>query len=282
MFLDARNMVVIALCVVPTAASAQEATTPSRAAVHATDSRGTERGVSRRAKTEKKREARPCVKPPVDVVAGGESATISLARCDGAASRAGVDELSILARPAGTEKPKQSLVGLGKVRGREIAPGIRRMDVRLVERMELVIDHFRQAGATPRVEIVSAVRTGPGSPLHGAGRAIDFRVAGVDAQAVVNYCKTLPDTGCGFYPSGGFAHLDVRDPGSGKVSWIDVSRPGERPHYVASLPAERPTSRSSGNLPALPAARPDTVKPDTSEPAAAVLAVPTDGAFHGM
>jgi hypothetical protein len=188
-----------------------------------------------------------------------------------------LDELSILARPAGTERPKQSLADLAKVRGVDVAPGIKRMDVRLVERMALVVDHFRQAGTTPRVEILSAVRTGPGSPFHGAGRAIDFRVAGVDAQAVVNYCKTLPDTGCGLYPSAGFAHLDVREPGSGKVSWIDVARPGERPHYVASLPHEHPASRSSVTLPALP-----TPKHDDPEPAAAMLAVPTDGTFHGM
>ena len=278
MLLDGRSLVVIALCVVPTAASAEEATTPARAAAHATDPRGTERGVSRRAKTEKNLEARPCVKPPVDVVAGGAAATISLARCDGAASRAGVVELSILARPAGTEKPRQSLAQLGKVRGRDIAPGVKRMDARLVERMELIVDHFRQAGATPRVEIVSAVRTGPGSPLHGAGRAIDFRVAGVDAQAVVNYCKTLPDTGCGLYPSGGFAHLDVRDPGAGKVSWIDVSRPGERPHYVASLPPERTAAHPESRLPVLPTA----TKPEPPEPAAALLATPTDGSFHGI
>jgi hypothetical protein len=188
-----------------------------------------------------------------------------------------VDELSILARPAGVERPKQSLAELGKVRRTEIAPGIKRMDVRLVERMELLIDHFRQAGTTPRIEIVSAARPGPKSAFHGAGRAIDFRVAGVDPQAVVNYCKTLPDTGCGFYPSGGFAHLDVRNPGAGKVSWIDASGPGQHARYVASLPAAHPAAPPTRDLPTLPLA-----KHDSSDPAAAMLAVPADGSFHGL
>jgi len=277
MLLDARSLVVIALCVVPSLASADEGMTHPHPSHAASDPHGSDRGGARRAKEEKGREARPCVKPPVEVVAAGEAATVSLARCDGAAYRAGVDELSILARPAGVEKPTQSLAELGKVRGPEIAPGIKRMDVRLVERMELVLDHFRQAGATPRVEIVSAVRAGPKSAFHGAGRAIDFRVAGVDSQAVVNYCKTLPDTGCGLYPTGGFAHLDVRSPGTGKVSWIDMSRPGQHPHYVASIPAARPAAPPSSDLPTLPPA-----KHDSSEPAAAMVAVPADGSFHGM
>jgi hypothetical protein len=31
-------------------------------------------------------------------------------------------------------------------------------------------------------------------------------------------------------------HVDVRDPGTGHVAWIDASGPGESPQYVATWP----------------------------------------------
>jgi len=54
-------------------------------------------------------------------------------------------------------------------------------------------------------------------------------------------------------------HLDVRDAGAGRVSWIDVSRPGELPKYVSTWPqaAEGPKETDDtpeSKLPSLPAA----------------------------
>ena len=72
--------------------------------------------------------------------------------------------------------------------------------------------------------------------MHATGRAIDFRIEGTKNEDVVAFCKTLTDTGCGFYPNSSFVHLDVRDPGAGHVSWIDASGPGETPHYVTAWP----------------------------------------------
>ena len=80
---------------------------------------------------------------------------------------------------------------------------------------------------------------------------MDFRVAGTDNEALAAFCKTLPDTGCGYYPNGGFVHMDVRSTGSGHVAWTDVSHPGEPARYVASMTAEMP-ARGRSELPSLP------------------------------
>ena len=183
-------------------------------------------------------------KPTVEVVAGGESATFPLERCDGEAIPASVDKLSILARPASTPKPKEPLA-TGKARGAEIAPGIRRIDARLAERLELVADHFRKEGEPTRIVLVAPKSRSAGS-YHASGRAIDFRIEGADNDAVVAFCKTVQDTGCGYYPNGGFVHMDVRDAGAGHVSWIDISKPGESPKYVSAwpLPSETPKAES--------------------------------------
>jgi hypothetical protein len=61
-------------------------------------------------------------------------------------------------------------------------------------------------------------------------------VAGVSNEELVAFCKTLPDTGCGYYPNSSFVHVDVRNPGTGSVTWIDSSGPGEAPHYVKQWP----------------------------------------------
>ena len=174
-----------------------------------------------------------CSKHSVEVVAGSESATFPLERCDGEVIPASVDKLSILARPAGTAKPKEPLAG--KPRGAEVAPGIRRIDARLAERLELVADHFRKEGEPTRIVLVAPKSRSAGS-YHASGRAIDFRIEGADNDAVVAFCKTVQDTGCGYYPNGGFVHIDVRDSGAGHVAWIDISKPGEAPKYVTAWP----------------------------------------------
>jgi hypothetical protein len=203
-----------------------------------------------------------CLKPPVEVVAGKETATFSLAQCSGTAAALGVDQLSILARPASAPKPKESLTALGKMRSASLAPGIRRIDSRLVERLELVVDHFRKEGQPSRVTLFSGYRPRSVRSYHATGRAIDFRVEGVTNEALVAFCKTLSDTGCGYYPNSLFVHMDVREAGSGHVSWIDASHPGEAPHYVTAWPppADAPQSQDdSAKLPPLPADEHETI-----------------------
>jgi hypothetical protein len=203
-----------------------------------------------------------CTKAPVEVVAGSESATFSLAKCDGAAIPSGIDQLSALARPG---KPKDAIAAAGKGRGAEISPAGRRIDPRLVERLELVVDHFR-GSASPasreharelknasvsRIQLVSGYRPRSAGSYHATGRALDFRIDGVKNEELVAFCKTLPDTGCGYYPNSMFVHMDVRDRGAGHVAWIDASHPGEPPHYVSAWP--EPADADEPTLPPLPA-----------------------------
>jgi uncharacterized protein YcbK (DUF882 family) len=159
-----------------------------------------------------------CTKAPVEIVAGSTTAKVALTKCDGAAVPASVTQLSALARPAAATKAHK-------------------LDPRVVERLEVVADHFRKDGQLPRIVLVPGNKPRTSGSLHASGRAIDFKLDGVANEEVVAFCKTMADTGCGFYPTAGFVHVDARDHGIGHVSWIDVSKPGEAPKYVSSWPA---------------------------------------------
>jgi hypothetical protein len=204
---------------------------------------------------------RVCLKPPVEVAAGAETATFSLLKCDGSPAPLAVDQLSVLARPSAAPKPKQPLESMAHLRGSELAPGIRRLDARLVQRVEAIVEHFRRSEQPTRIQLVSGYRPRSGRSFHASGRALDFRIEGVDNEALVAFCKTLPDTGCGYYPNSVFVHVDVRDPGTGHVTWIDASRPGETPRYVSAWPAPGPAAPQ-------PAGAPSSVPPSDARPPA--------------
>jgi hypothetical protein len=212
-------------------------------------------------KTARVLKAHACVKPAVEVAAGAETKTFSLVDCSGNALPTGVDDLSVLARPGTAPKPKD---GAGPSHGKggpEVAPGIRRIDPRLIERLEQVVEHFRKDGQTPRVELVSGYRPKSTGSFHSTGRALDFKLEGVPNEDLVAFCKTLTDTGCGYYPNSSFVHVDAREHGAGHVSWIDISHPGEAPHYVKQWPL------SSADAPSTPAATPTpaTAAPSTDD-----------------
>jgi uncharacterized protein YcbK (DUF882 family) len=158
-----------------------------------------------------------CTKAPVEIIAGSESAKMALAKCDGSAVPASVVQLSALARPAAASKAHK-------------------LDPRVAERLAVVADHFRKDGEVPRIVLVPGNKPRTSGSMHATGRAIDFKIEGVPNEEVVAFCKTMTDTGCGFYPTAGFVHIDARDRGVGHVAWIDVSKPGEAPKYVASWP----------------------------------------------
>jgi uncharacterized protein DUF882 len=212
------------------------------------------------ARTERDPRAKPCAKAPVEVVAGADHATFPLAACDGGALRSGVDELSILARPATAAKPTEPLLALERNKGTELAPGVRRLDSRLVERLQLVVDHFATENQPARVVLVSGYRPRGSGSYHSTGRAIDFRIEGVKNEPLAAFCKTLPDTGCGLYPNDVFVHMDVRDSGTGHVAWVDTSRqaavvPERHATAGAPMPPEDPPS-ASATAPGLSIARP--------------------------
>ncbi|MEC7524885.1 MAG: LysM peptidoglycan-binding domain-containing protein [Myxococcota bacterium] len=82
------------------------------------------------------------------------------------------------------------------------------------------------------IHLVSGRREAGGytreSSRHTEGRATDIRVRGVPRRTLWNYCRTLQQTGCGFYPRSTFVHVDVR---GRNAQWVDWSRPGARPRY---------------------------------------------------
>lgn len=177
----------------------------------------------------------PCLKDPVEVIRGPEIQKMELMTCEGAVAPLAVEQLSILIRPGSAARPTSPIADLAKKKGPDLAPGIRRVDTRLVERIQAVVDHFGKHGPT-KLSVISGYRPTSVGSMHSSGRAIDFRMEGVKNEDVVAFCKTLGDTGCGFYPNSSFVHIDVRDPGAGHVAWIDASGPGETPRYVSQWP----------------------------------------------
>ena len=105
------------------------------------------------------------------------------------------------------------------------------IEPRLVALLGVVSNHF----GSRKIEVVSGFR--PFTPTqynphsnHMHGKAVDFRVVGVPNEAVRDFCRTLKNTGCGYYPNSVFVHMDARDQ---SAFWIDYSKPGEAPRYNA-------------------------------------------------
>lgn len=178
----------------------------------------------------------PCLKVAVSFTRGIEEDKFSLAKCDGSAAPESVEHLSVLARSGDAVKPSQAIAVLAKVPGENVAPGIRRIDARLVERLQLVVDKFMKPAQTQKLHLISGYRPNSLGSFHATARAIDFRMDGVTNEELVAFCKSLPDTGCGYYPNSSFIHMDVRESGTGHVTWIDASGPGESPRYVPTWP----------------------------------------------
>lgn len=195
-----------------------------------------------------------CSKDPVEIVRGPEIDRFELTTCDGKVAPEAVERLSVLVRPGSSPRPLESFAELAKKPGADLALGIKRVDGRLVARIQAVVEKFTKPGDVAKMSIISGYRPSSVGSKHASGRAIDFRLEGVKNEDVVAFCKTLNDTGCGFYPNSSFVHIDVRDEGAGHVSWIDASGAGESPRYVDTWPAavakpvEKPIERTSAPL----------------------------------
>jgi uncharacterized protein YcbK (DUF882 family) len=151
------------------------------------------------------------------------------------------------------------------------------VEPRLVHLLAAVSNHF----GSRKVEIISGFR--PYSPLqhtshsnHNVGKALDFRVLGVPNEAVRDYCRTLRDVGCGYYPNSTFVHMDVREKPS---FWIDYSRPGEPPRYNApNLDADEGTSDVGEEAHLSPAGEAGDQGPSGAEAAPTTSATPAPSA----
>lgn len=99
---------------------------------------------------------------------------------------------------------------------------------RLAFLLAAISDHFGGREMT----LVSGRRPAAGytreSSRHVVGRATDIRLRGVPRRELWDFCRTLSDTGCGYYPRSTFVHVDVR---ARAAQWVDWSRPGRSPRY---------------------------------------------------
>lgn len=182
--------------------------------------------------------AHGCQKHAVTVIAGDDDASFALTGCDGKPAPGAAERLSVLARPGGVAEPSASVSAMAHKKGSMIAPGIRRVSTGLVERLQKIADHFARPGKSTRIVVVSGYRPQSGASYHATARALDFRVEGVADDALIAFCKTLDDTGCGYYPNADFIHMDVRDSGTGHVAWIDASgaeNNGAPEHHPAAV-----------------------------------------------
>jgi peptidase M15-like protein len=212
---------------------------------------------------------RPCLGAPVTVDRGGlEGQSLALVDCHGAPRDVAREELSLLARPWSAPRPK--LTGPGNEHGHghahalptkgvklpegEIAPGVRLVDKGLLVRLDTIARHF----AGRAISVVSGYRPQSRGSQHQTARALDLRVAGVSNEELVAFCKTLTDTACGYYPNSSFVHVDVRNPGTGSVTWIDASGPHEAARYVRQWPPpDEPANDKAPDEKADPAAAPE-------------------------
>jgi len=145
------------------------------------------------------------------------------------------------------------------------------IEARLISLLGIVSNHF----GSRKIEIVSGFR--PYTPTqytqhsnHNHGKAIDFRVVGVPNEAVRDFCRTLRNVGCGYYPNSTFVHMDVRE---SSAFWIDYAKPGEPPRYNApNVEADEGTSDVH------PAANPAPPPPPAQEPAPESTANESTGA----
>jgi hypothetical protein len=215
-----------------------------------------------------------CLHPAVSFARLGQptDVTFPLTTCTGATAPGAVDALSILARPYDIAAPTAmtqptSVLSLPKKNAKpskalatdaveEVAPGIRRIDPGMVSRLQAIADKF--PGKT--ITLVSGYRPASKGSPHQAARAFDIRIDGVTNEVLVGFCKTLQDTGCGYYPNSYFVHVDVRKEGVGHVYWIDTSGPGEKPNYVKQWPPPLPAAKADPKV-----EKPEDATTDTKE-----------------
>lgn len=150
-----------------------------------------------------------CGYPGIPFVKQDRRVTIRVLDCKGRVSKAGRRRLSTLAKGRGADRTFL-------------------LHPRLLRMLQRVADEYP---GRP-FHVVSGYRPPDGAPResrHHHGQAFDFSVEGVPNKTLHSFCRTLPSTGCGFYPHSPFVHLDVRDE---SATWIDYSGPGEEPDYA--------------------------------------------------
>lgn len=165
----------------------------------------------------------------VQLVRKGEKSTLRLVDPAGRVSTEAVEQLALIMR-----------------RHAEDGDETRKPDPRLLAVLAAISDHFEGREIT----LVSGFREVSGytreTSRHVAGQATDIRLEGVPNRALWDFCRSLANTGCGYYPRSSFVHIDVRE---STAQWVDWSRPGKRPRYGTLARPYRKRERRSAKRP---------------------------------
>jgi hypothetical protein len=163
----------------------------------------------------------------------GESETLALFDCEGAIAPEVIDRLSVLARAPDSARPALPLPdeAANAERG-EWLPGVHLIDPRLT----WVLGELQAAFPKKAIVIMSGYRPDAHTSFHKRGKALDLYVQDVPNEELFAVCRKLRDVACGYYPNNRFVHVDVRPYGTGRVTWVDVSDPGETSRYVDGFP----------------------------------------------
>lgn len=185
---------------------------------------------------------RPCDKAKIAVDrAGLEREVVTLTTCSGLPLASAQQRLSVLARPWSAPGPSAKELSGEHQPGEELAEGVRLLDEGLVRRIAAIAAKFPDAS----LSLVSGYRPNSRSEKHESGRALDVRLVNGSTAELAAFCRTLPNTGCGYYPNSMFVHIDVRSSKEGSASWIDASGPGEPSQFVSEWPPPPPTPAST-------------------------------------
>ncbi len=110
-----------------------------------------------------------------------------------------------------------------------------------------VADHYPDK----TIEFVSVYRLGnepDGSP-HRDGRAIDFRIRGIQLRDLRDYLwRTFSDVGIGWYPSEQFLHMDTR-PGLHDTAWTFLAGVNHYHPYWAEVARQPPKPKPQPHRP---------------------------------
>jgi uncharacterized protein YcbK (DUF882 family) len=115
------------------------------------------------------------------------------------------------------ELDKRSQMRLSYLARDKVGGKVNRLNFRLIKMIQAVAERFPDKP----IKIISgyrATQVGGNESQHAFGRALDFHIPGVPPRQIYNFCKSLPRSGCGLYPSDGFVHMDAREK---PASWVD-------------------------------------------------------------